>query len=180
MADIVVHKRLKKLAAVYISIPTCLLLAGCNSSENQDYLAIEPGYGLEKHCHACVSKEEYHLLAKTKTRAQIENECQKIVFKAKQNEMDVLFQKIITSLIKMSKEGKIKGQQNKIIDSLIETQKQFTSFVGLYAKKNAEQYLRTYSYHYFGAMFDLVNMRIKHLTMLVENFDPNLLSKQEE
>ncbi|MDR1235825.1 MAG: hypothetical protein LBJ96_02350 [Holosporaceae bacterium] len=47
----------------------------------------------------------------------------------------------------------------------------FKNFIESYAEQNADLYLRSYSYHHYGVLIDMINMRIKHLKIHMEEFN---------
>jgi len=47
----------------------------------------------------------------------------------------------------------------------------FEKFMEDYAEKNADLYLRSHSYHHYGSLIDMINMRIKHLQIHIEEFN---------
>jgi len=119
----------------------------------------------------CIDEEEKLMnMKRTKTFAEIEGGCIKKAFLEKKVELDTLFQKIvlekkqeIKKLMSNPEESERVKIFTKRVEELIENQRQFNIFVENYGKKCAEPYLRAYRYHYYGSMFDLLNLRIKHL-----------------
>ncbi len=150
----------------------CLIFAGgCSNISERNTLVDDLKYGIEDRCNACVQEKEPEIEAKTKTYAQIEHECLEENYLEKQNELDILFQKTVSALKQMMKEGKQADVINKRLANLVESQKLFIEFVINYGKVHAQHYLRAYPYHHYGVMFELLNTRIKHIKILAAGME---------
>lgn len=93
-----------------------------------------------------------------KTQAEIEHECARLSFEEKRKEMETKVKKIVSFYEKSNR----KGEAEKFTKS----QNNFMYFLNKYGELYAFQFLRTYPYHFYGSMIDLINLRLSHLEIL--------------
>ncbi|MDR2598580.1 MAG: ankyrin repeat domain-containing protein [Holosporales bacterium] len=97
-----------------------------------------------------------------KTLAEIEHERYKLEYARKKYELKCAVELLIESYRANFKNDKIKQSHIKKIQ---EQEQNFENFITSYAEQNASLYLRSYPYHYYGTLTDMINLRIRHLVI---------------
>jgi hypothetical protein len=103
-----------------------------------------------------------------KTFSEYESSCYKDQYEKKKSELERTFDQFLELYKKKTEKNKI---QDDHLQKMQKLEQDFENFIESYAKQNADLYLRSYSYHYYGALIDMINMRIKHLKIHMEEFN---------
>jgi hypothetical protein len=103
-----------------------------------------------------------------KTFSEYENFYYKNQYEKKKSKLKEVFAQFVQCYSKGSKDNQIVANRLQQMQKL---ECDFENFITLYAKQNADLYLRSYSYHYYGALIDMITARIKHLKIHIEEFN---------
>jgi hypothetical protein len=57
---------------------------------------------------------------------------------------------------------------------IVKQERDFEKFIESYAEKNSALYCRSGYYHYYGALIDMIDLRIKHLKIHISQFGDSL------
>ncbi|MDR1488804.1 MAG: hypothetical protein LBI26_03645 [Holosporales bacterium] len=104
--------------------------------------------------------------------AEFERNYYKDQYEKKLKELDEVYNKFIKTYKKNMESGSISQSETEIaIGTLNESQKNFQNFAEKYGSENSFIYMRSYPYNYYGALLDILNLRIKHLKIHIAQFD---------
>lgn len=94
---------------------------------------------------------------KNTTLAEVENTCAREIYLTQLKKLDAIIEKIKSSDSFTDFQKKNIRYQNE----------DFLKFVEQYGQANADAFLRTNPYHKYGSMIDLINLKMKHLLIIL-------------
>jgi ankyrin repeat protein len=103
-----------------------------------------------------------------KTFAEVETKRYKEEYERKMHELKCVFELFVDLYRSVFKDNKIAQDR---IKTMQKQEQDFENFIKAYAEKNTSLYLRSAWYNYYGALIDMINLRIKHLKMHLEQLD---------
>lgn len=107
-----------------------------------------------------------------KTFAEYETSYYKDQYEKQKTELKRTFSQFLELYRKKVEKCKIKDDR---LQKMQELESNFENFIEFYAEQNADLYLRSYPYHHYGALIDMINMRIRHLKIHTEELCENIL-----
>jgi hypothetical protein len=102
-----------------------------------------------------------------KTFVEYEGSHYKDQYEKRKTELKRTFDQFLELYRKKVERDKIKDDRLQKMQKL---ESDFENFMESYAEQNADLYLRPYHYHHYGALIDMINMRIRHLKIHMEEF----------
>ena len=132
-----------------ISLALCLL--GCTSTTTKSTVKTDPlQYNFREFT---ITDEEW--VGKT-TFADVEGKRYKKQYEEKMAGMRALYAGLIEAIRKS-------GRDHTYLKAMEEQQRDFERFMIAYGDKSRYGYMRSAYYHYLGSMVDLIDLRIKHI-----------------
>jgi hypothetical protein len=102
-----------------------------------------------------------------KTFAEVENERYREKYERKMYELKRVFGLFVEFYRTNFKNDRTTQDRIKTIQK---QEQDFENFIKSYAEKNASLYLRSVPYNYYGSLIDMIDLRIKHLKIHMEQF----------
>ncbi|MDR1207943.1 MAG: hypothetical protein LBJ89_01170 [Holosporales bacterium] len=103
-----------------------------------------------------------------KTLAEHEGEYYKKRYIEKKDELKKVYEQFLGTYKTAIKDNEV---LEKRLRGIQEQEDEFESFMGSYAKQNCELYGRSSLYHYYAALIDLIDLRIRHLKIHTKEFE---------
>jgi hypothetical protein len=101
------------------------------------------------------------------TFAECERKCYEAQYVKKKNELKDVYNEFVEKYQKVCRTDHPQLAEERL-QKMAEQEYDFERFLNLYAEKNACLYCRSSAYHYYGSLIDMINLRIKHLKIHID------------